>query len=242
MTNIVDFHSHILPDVDDGSPDLACSLAMAREASRQGITHMFATPHCFSFLSHESVAAAQDAFSTLKEAIQKEGINIQLYMGCEIFCMERWNERTILYLDTELFPTMNQTNFVLVEFTTWDAELEEIEGCIDLLLEHNWIPILAHIERYAETFASVEYIDYLRQKGCLCQLNLQSLSPEESPAVVQLAKELIEREMIEFIGSDAHNMFHRPPKYTEGLAWLEKHCSREYLEAILYKNAEKYIL
>lgn len=239
---ITDLHMHILPDVDDGSPDLETSLTMVREAHSYGITDIFATPHCFSYIDGEDAKAARKAFHELSKALIYYDIPVKLHSACEILCMERWMERVLHYLSTGQFPSMNGSRYVLVEFTTWDISSSEVFFCLNQLLQNDWIPVLAHAERYVSTFASLSFIEEIRRMGCLCQMNLISVCEEKEEDILTFARELIQNEYVDFIGSDAHNMYHRPPQYKKGLSYLRENCSEEYLDKLLYKNAKKYLL
>lgn len=239
---ITDIHTHILPDVDDGSPNIEESILMLKTAISQGITHLFFTSHCFAYMTDKDAILCKKAYEDLENAVHFHNLPIQVFMGSELFCMERYMERILRGLDSGRYLSMNKTRYVLIEFPSWEMEKEEMFSCVEQLLEKNWIPIIAHFERYADTFADRSVVEKLREMGCLIQLNLYSIMEEPMESIRALARDLIHAELIDFIGSDAHNMHHRPPLYAAGLEYIREHCSIAYLNQLLYGNAEKYLL
>ena len=238
---ITDIHSHILPDVDDGSPEMTQSIAMIVSSISQGIHHLFLTSHSFAYLTMEDSRRSHSIFEELDLYLQEHAYPIHLYLGCEILCIGRWMERIITALSTEQIPTMNHTNYVLIEFPAWDLSKDEILYCTEILLDDGWIPIFAHMERYADSFSDLAFVEQLKEMGCLIQMNLFSLVKEEDADIRKLSQLLLQAELVDFLGSDAHNMHHRPPDYQSGIQFIKKHCREDYQKKLFFENAKTYL-
>lgn len=236
---MIDIHTHIIPDVDDGAIDFPTSLLLIEDAKKQGITSIFATSHITAFIDEADARTTKEKFHDLKQiALSKH--NIKLYLGCEIICTKNWMERILQGLERKQYPSLNDTRYVLIEFSTIDINMEQVYYCTDRLLSNGWIPVFAHIERYAHVIDS-SFIAHYKEQGCLFQMNYYSLFEEEDPVIVSFAKEMIALEYIDFLGSDMHNIHHRPPMICNGIQYLKKHCNEEYLQRILYDNAVEYL-
>ena len=135
---MIDLHSHILPEQDDGARNLQDSLAMARMAVDSGVTVMVATPHCVSDRSREVYGAWQ----LLREALEESGIPLRLLLGMEIFGTP---ETARMLSEKQLF-TLNDSKYPLIEFSFRSDGLEETR------IQHSvckpgYRPVVAHPER-----------------------------------------------------------------------------------------------
>ena len=91
-------------------------------------------------------------------------------------------------------------------------------------------------------FATVENIAVLKEMGCLVQLNYYDLAEEPDYEIRTCAQALLQAELADMMGSDAHRMDHRRPKLTKGADYIREHCRAEYAENVLWWNAEKLLL
>ncbi len=108
------------------------------------------------------------------------------------------------------------------------------------LREEGYIPVLAHVERYE--FTDVKSIFLLKEKGALVQINAYSLSSMESSSISKIATELVKFGLVDFIGSDAHRLDHRPPMIEEGVKKLLDLTSKEQAMKILAGNPKARLL
>ena len=227
--------------VDDGSDDIEMSLQMLRSIVRQGCGRVFATPHSgYAFYRYHT--RALDSFRRLQEAVKKAEIPVEIYLGCEIYTTRDKIKDNLLRLRCNQFPSMNGTRYVMAEFSTSRGSYEDARFCLTSYLEEGWIPIIAHAERYGWEFASVENISILKEMGCLVQVNFYDLYEEPDESVRTLAQDLVKAELVDLMGSDAHRMDHRRPKLTKGAEYIREHCSPEYAENVLWRNAEMMLL
>jgi len=230
---MIDIHMHILPGVDDGSEDLNMSIEMLKIAYEHGIREVIATPHDYAFYINGN--KIQTGYLTLQKMFSK----IKIGIGCEIYCEPELMKTILNSLQGKLFPTMNNTQYILVEFSTTETDLQNVMYCVEMLLKNGYIPIIAHIERYK--FFSVQNMQMLKEKGCMLQSNAYSLKNETNALTKGNARLALKEKLVDFIGSDSHRMSHRPPNVKDGIKYIYKTCEKEYAYNILYGNAKKYL-
>lgn len=242
-----DIHMHIIPGVDDGAWNQEMAEIMLYKAYFQGINKVIATPHSSAFESEEDREKVQMNFKTLSRWAEEKLPEFKLYKGCEIYCSKYGISDILKKLRAGFLPTMNETKYVLAEFST-HVTPEELLMCIERLIDNNYIPIIAHIERCKYLFLEkkvgynwADYLKRLKQLGCLFQINAYSVYEETNEAIRENANMLLEQRMVDFLGSDAHRTFHRPPSVEAGLDFMYDHYESEYVDEIAYKNAERYL-
>ena len=240
--HLVDTHTHITPNVDDGASSPEMSLEMLRSEAEQGGNVIFLTPHSSAFASSRLAARANENMRKVQKAAAEAGIPVRIYQGCEIYTYREIMELLLRDLEYKVLPSMNGTRYVLAEFDTDTGDLEDAKYCLQRYLKAGWIPIIAHAERYCRTFATAENIKILKEMGCLVQLNYYDLAEEPDDEVRACAQALLRAELADMMGSDAHRMNHRRPKLTKGADYIREHCRPEYAEDVLWRNAEKLLL
>ena len=239
-SKLIDIHTHITPYVDDGSSSIEMSLDMLRSEVTQGVNKVFLTPHSFAF----ETKRPEDVFAKMrkvKESAAAEGIHLQIYQGCEIYTYRNKMEQILQDLQSGKTPSMNGTRYVMAEFHVHEGDIEDAKYCLGRYLEEGWIPIIAHAERYCRTFTTVENIRMLKEMGCLVQANYYDLEEEHDDDIRRCAQNLVEAELVDMMGSDAHRIGHRPPKLARGERYIRKNCRAEYAEDMLWRNAEKFL-
>ena len=235
---MVDIHMHVIPAVDDGSRSLMESIEMLRLAAGQGITAVVATSHGEAF-DRGYDRLVRSRFDELKDAVRAEMPSMQLYFGAEIFCSRYIIDKNIAKLQRGIYPALNETKFVLAEFSPWEEE-EDAVYCLQKLQEAGHYPILAHAERC--DFVNWYSARRLREMNILMQINIYSIREEMSPQIRERAKMLLRNRFVDFTGSDAHRMNHRPPSVSTGIKYLYENYDRGYIDRILGGNATEMIL
>ena len=237
---MIDIHTHITPNVDDGSSSIEMSLEMLRSEVAQGVTKFFLTPHSFAF----ETKRPEDVYAKMRKVQERaaaDGIPLQIYQGCEIYTYRDKMGRILQDLQNGRIPSMNGTRYVMAEFDVYEVDIDDARYCLNSYLEKGWIPIIAHAERYCWTFASVENIRILKDMGCLVQVNYYDLIEEPNHDIRTCAQELLKAELVDMMGSDAHRTNHRPPKLVRGAGYIRENCRAEYADDILWRNVEKYL-
>lgn len=239
--NVCDCHMHIIPHIDDGSPTFDTSMEMLRKAYIQGVRKIMCTSHSYGMYDETDVTIYQENYRLLKSKLNKAGIDIQLYTGCEIQCDVDNIDDVINRLNHNQLPTLNHTEYVLIEFYPTDVSFITIQSCLTKLQANGYKVILAHTERYPKLFLNDAFIYSLMKQGCLFQVNAYSLELERNYDVKMRARRLLEDRYISFIGSDAHNMSRRSPKITDGVKYIYSVCDKAYADNICFNNAKQML-
>ncbi|MBR4768368.1 MAG: histidinol-phosphatase [Lachnospiraceae bacterium] len=228
-------HSHVLPGVDDGSDSLLTSLTMLKTAIESGVTDMILTPHYVPGRAHRKETLFSQ-FEKLNEAKDRQGLPIDLYLGNEVFCHEGMEND----LKDGKILTMNGTNRVLVEFFPGAAGAT-IRNAVMTLSASGFVPILAHVERYEYVVSHADEIGILKSTGALIQVNAGTFLGHMGPAAKRFAERAVEEELVDFIGSDAHDVGRRTTRVSEAVQLLYRKFDPEYVRAITYDNTRSLL-
>ena len=228
---------HIVPKVDDGATDLSMALDMLKMAYEQGVRNIFCTSH--NVYDEDEIKRYKANFMTLQMLAKSKYPDLNLYMGCELLCAGEYIEDILYGLEIGVFIPLGDSKCVLTELYP-DATPNEAEHIVRSMLDAGWKPILAHVERYPALFDD-DTISELINLGAKIQFNLYSLEEENDDNLKQRARYLVENKYAHFIGSDAHRINYRTPKYEAGVQYLIDHCDEEYVEKLCFKNVEEHI-
>ena len=234
---ITDLHMHVVPGVDDGSFDMRMSLVMLELAYEQGVREIFCTSH--NVYSEEEITRYKSQFMMLQMMAKSHFSDLKLHMGCELLCAGEYIDDILYGLEIGVFLPLGNSKCVLTELYP-DVTPEEAKVVVEAMVAAGWKPILAHTERYPALFEGGT-LQELINLGAKIQVNLYSLVEENKDDIKKRARYLIDNRLAHFIGSDAHRINYRSPKYESGVRYIDEHCGKEYLEAVCYKNAESLI-
>ncbi len=227
---MIDIHSHVLPAVDDGSSGLEQSLQMLKESVSQGVTDIVLTPH----YRHPYELERQNierAFEQFKQCVQRENIPVNLYLGQEIY-VERGVKSL---LKDQKVLTLNGSKYVLLEFD-YVREREIAEIVYELKLQ-GYVPVVAHIERYA--YADIATAMDIKECGGLIQVNAQSIVDRSVRVKNKFIKKLIKNGLVDFVASDLH--FNRENYMEKAYAIVAKKYGEQTAEALFNNNAKEII-
>lgn len=196
---MIDLHTHILYGIDDGPRTKEESIKIIEEAYSNGITDIVLTPHYIQNSKYTANNQEKNKImKELKEELKKKKININLYLGNEVYINEE-----IISLSKEI-STINNSRYILIELPL-TTEHFFVEKIIDDLIDNNFIPIIAHPERYEIYYKNYNFFESLIKKGCLLQGNIGSIYNKYGSNSKKMLKELLKRNMIHFLASDIHN-------------------------------------
>ena len=198
-----DIHSHILPGIDDGSPDIETSIQLLRSLSDAGINKFICTPHVIGDMYHNNPQTINDALSRLKKAVSQNGMAVEINAAAEYMMDDHFME---LLRRKEPLLTLTK-NYILTElsYSTAPQKLEQISFEIHI---NNYQPLMAHPERYP--YYHKNYNAYYRMKelGFLLQVNLLSLTGYYGKTVAKAAKFIVDNKLADFVGTDLHHFNH----------------------------------
>ena len=197
---MIDIHTHVIPNVDDGSPNLETSLEMIKHEISIGVDTIYCTPHHIYHRYEKSVEEISKAFQTLKEAVEKEKLPIKLYLGQEICYTHR--EDILSMLKAGKLLTLNNTNRVLLEFSF----TREPEDLLDILYNfsiNGYEVIIAHVERYE--WISYDKVVALINEGAKIQINSNSYLGLTTWKEKRFVKKLLKKGLVDYVASDTHS-------------------------------------
>lgn len=198
-----DIHSHILPGIDDGSPDINTSLEILRSLSEAGIRKFICTPHVIGDMFRNTPETIHDALERLQKALRQNGMSIEISAAAEYMLDDHFMQ---LLHNKE--PLMKLTkNYILTElsYSTAPEKLEEISFEINT---NNYQPLMAHPERYPYYHNNYKAYERLKELGFLLQVNLLSLTGYYGKTVAKAAKYILENKLADFVGTDLHHFRH----------------------------------
>ena len=205
-TGLYDIHCHIIPEVDDGARSMEESMKMLEMEYSEGVRHILLTPHFRYEMFETPLETLRDQYAALKTAAAGRWPDLELKLGCELHT----SLDLPLCLDQGTRLSMNGTEYVLLEFSGRDPRSQIFERTRDLL-NHGYIPVIAHIERYAVLRNDISHLRELKDMGAFLQVNADTISGKDGFMAKRYARKLMKAELIDFVGTDAHRMDTRTP-------------------------------
>jgi protein-tyrosine phosphatase len=203
--SVVDIHCHILPGLDDGSPDMATSISMARLAVIAGIGVVVGTPHWIEDEHETAPAAVQKAVMDLQAALNDRAIPLTVLPGNEAFICPDLPDRVKA---GDILTLGGGGTHILLELPYEDMPAY-VDDVIFRLELQGIVPVLAHVERYAYVRSDWRFLERWIQHGCLAQVNAASLDPDRGDSFSRI---LLERGLITCTATDAHDTVGRAPR------------------------------
>ncbi len=216
---MIDFHTHILPAIDDGAKTVEESCAMLESLQKQGVETVVLTPHYYShrepierFVKRRD-HALEKLNSHLNETMPK------LVVGAEVHYSEYlFNNEDISSL------CIGNTNTLLLELP-YNKKIDRvmIDRVWQLMCEYGVTPVIAHVERYSSLWRSEKLLNDLISMGCVLQANLSSATCLGKRRLFSMIK----NDYIGALGTDTHNMVSRPPEYRLGYSAIVDHVGED---------------
>ena len=200
---VTDIHSHILPGIDDGAPDVETSILLIEGLMNLGITQTVATPHIIGDLYLIDAATINKALDLVRDALAEKQIDFKVSAAAEYMLDAYFLE----LLSTKIPLLTVKDNLVLTEFSYADKPYN-VEQIVFAIITENYQPILAHPERYGYYHNDFKQYDFLNELGFLLQVNLLSLTGYYGKPAAKAANYLIKNNLATFVGTDVHHERH----------------------------------
>jgi protein-tyrosine phosphatase len=206
---MIDIHSHILPEIDDGARSVEEAVQMAEIAAEDGIEQMLCTPHMFNGLSHNpDPSEVLDRARALQDAV---GPTLQILPGNEVHISHEIAEQA----KNHRITLLNNRNYMLVEFPQLTVPIGVEELFYKLQLQSVY-PILVHPERNAQIQSRPSIVESFVEHGVLIQVTAMSVTGEFGPAAQRCAEKLLRHNCVHFLATDTHRPHRRPPILSKG--------------------------
>ncbi|WP_254846428.1 tyrosine-protein phosphatase [Hymenobacter sp. CRA2] len=214
-------HSHLLPGLDDGAETVEQSVELLRKLQSFGYRKLIMTPHIMGDFYRNTPAGIRGALAQVQAAATAAGIEVELACAAEYYL----DEALVRRLETgEELLSFGEKRYVLFE-TSYINEPFNLQEVVFGLQSAGYQPVLAHPERYTYLYGRFPDLEKIKANGALLQLNLNSLVGYYSSGAKRVAEKLIDSGMVDFVGTDTHNLKHT--------AALERVLQSDYLTKLL---------
>lgn len=231
---MTDVHSHILFGIDDGSRTILESVELLKKLKSVGFNNVILTPHFILDSTYNSNYESNiKIYNELKERLISENIDINIYLGNEIFI----DKNVPTLLEKNIITSLNGTKYVLVEFPMHN-KLLNIEDMLYEIRSRGYEVVIAHPERYDAFKEDYSIVDTLREDGFLFQSNYSSILGYYGKDSIKLLKYMLKRHYIDFLGTDIHRI--EKTYVIDNFKKIEKHIIKitgsEYYNKIQSNN------
>ena len=196
---MIDIHSHIIPNVDDGARSVEETFNILKEAQEAGFTDVILTSH---FLLNYYETNAQELIfwkEKLQEVLKKQGTKINLHSGMEIYITNQMEE----LLENKKILTLANSRYMLIELPL-ATNVKYFDYVVYYLEAKGIKPIIAHPERYKCVQKDPDIVEEYIEKGCLIQCNYGSIVNLYGREAEKTIKTLLKKNQVHFLGSDVH--------------------------------------
>lgn len=219
---MIDIHTHILPNVDDGSSDFDTSCKLLELELENGVNKVICTPHQNYLNLNKDLLI--EKFNEFKNKIN---LDIELYLGSEIYYYKGF----LKDLENGKLLTLNNSKYLLIEFST--SQNTDIIDIVYSIRLKGYIPIIAHIERYS--YLNNEDYLKIKKEGALIQINASSFNYSNTKKII---KYLLKNSLVDFVASDCHDLNRRSVDFFK----IKKYIYKKYKEQYHHIFENDYLL
>lgn len=234
---VIDVHTHILPGIDDGARSMEETRELLKLAYRQGIRILIATPHYRRGKHYVDPDGIRDLVNKVQSEADKMFPDLFLYAGQELIYYHGVFDavsagKTVPLADSDCY---------LIEFLP-DISYETIYQAVRQMALMRCRPVLAHIERYP-CLRKTGRIEELRKSGAYMQMNFDSLLRDFRQAgKVSWCRRMVQKENVQFFGTDMHRTDFRPPEIEKSVKWIYNKCGGEWGKQLMIGNPKEILL
>ena len=235
---MIDIHSHIVFEVDDGPKTIEDSRALLEESYRQGVRTIISTSHRRKGMFETPEAKIEENFKQVQELAKEIADDLTVLYGAEIY----YTSDILDKLEQGKIPRLADSQYALIEFSMI-TPYKEIHTALSNVLRLGVTPVVAHIERYHCLENDEKKVRDLINMGCYTQINSSSvLKPKLFGDTYKFMKKraqfFLEKDLVHFVASDMHNLDPRPPYMQEAYQIISKKYGESHAEQLFRKNQE----
>jgi len=229
---LVDMHNHILPGINDGPINDEETIQLVKNAAKNGITHIIATPHHRYGTFNNKAPSIKCLVNKLNLQLKSNDIPITVFAGMEI----RLHENLLNDINSNLLSLADSKKYMLIELPTNHLPQFTSSTFFEMQLR-GYIPIIAHPERNTIIRQDPNRLFEFVNSGALVQLNSSSITGVHGRSLQKYALKLCKHNLVHFIASDAHSLLKRPFLLKSAFKYIQRKMSLEYVD-FLKENAE----
>ena len=235
---MIDIHSHIVFEVDDGPKTIEDSRALLEESYRQGVRTIISTSHRRKGMFETPESKIEENFKQVQELAKEIADDLTVLYGAEIY----YTSDILDKLEQGKIPRLADSQYALIEFSMI-TPYKEIHTALSNVLRLGVTPVVAHIERYHCLENDEKKVRDLINMGCYTQINSSSvLKPKLFGDTYKFMKKraqfFLEKDLVHFVASDMHNLNPRPPYMQEAYQIISKKYGESHAEQLFRKNQE----
>jgi protein-tyrosine phosphatase len=226
---MIDIHCHILPDIDDGAPDLQTTMEMLNIAAGDGITHIVATPH-YRQGDAPTIQDIHNKIVQVRTEMIKKGMTVKLLGGADI----RLTYELIKGIQQKNIPTINNSRYFLLELP--DIIPPHLDEFIFEAKLNGFVPVITHPERNYSLLMTPEKTDVLREAGALFQLTAMSVTGNLGRQIKKFTLHLFRKGYVDFVATDAHSARRRIPMLSKAYKETSGMLGKAETDRIFFEN------
>lgn len=233
---MIDIHTHLIPNVDDGSKNIETTFEIFNEAQQAGFTDIILSSHYITNYYENDKNELVFWKDSLQKILDQKNINLQLHSGMEIYISEEIEE----LIKKEKLLTLAKSKYILMELPM-NTMINYLDYIIYFLENIGLKLIIAHPERYAYVQENPTLVEKYIQKGCLVQCNFGSILGNYGKHAKNTIKYLLKKNLVHFIASDCHNKGGIYLQVPEALKKIEKIIGAKRTLEITTQNQQKIL-
>ena len=231
---LIDIHSHLLYDIDDGPHDMRTSLDMCAMALDYGIDAVVSTSHLLKPEKLETFIQKRDRrIESLNRELAREHMQLHIHPGAEVYVND-----DVFYSRGLDNVTLNNSRYLLIEFDFDSLSPERMMRYIEHIYKIGCVPIVAHPERYRYLQRDYTIVNYLCDSDVLFQINAGSLAAMGSREEFELAYRMVLNNVASFIATDSHSPSGRANDLLRMVRHFPQDISSESLDYMLYVSPQ----
>ena len=233
---MIDIHSHLLYGVDDGAKTIEDSISILSDLKDLGYTDVILTPHYIKDSHYDSTRSENlKRLKALREELQNNNININVYLGNEIYIDDDIED----FLNNNVISSLNDSNFLLIELPM-SGEYPNYKEIFNYLIKKNYNVILAHPERYMAFQKDFSKIEELSEIGVYFQCNIESIVGRYGKTAKKTIKKILKAHKINFLATDIHHKRNKED-FLKAKKLILKYITKEEFNILTYENPSKII-
>ncbi|MBO5413604.1 MAG: capsular biosynthesis protein [Clostridia bacterium] len=233
---MIDIHTHIIPNIDDGSRSVEETFKLINEAEEAGFTDIILTPHYITNYYETPGAEVKFWTESLQKIVDEKNLGVKLHSGMEIYISEELSE----LVKNGIVITLANSKYILIELPM-NTTMKNVDEILFIMRNMGYNVIIAHPERYNCIQENIEYAIQLVEEGCMLQSNYGSIVDIYGKEAKKTLKKLLKMNLVSFLGTDTHKEGTIYPIMPQIIKKLRKVISEEKLYEITTENPRKIL-